>query len=64
VNLASRITDAARPGSVLVSEELAEEAGEEGFRFSNAGSRQFKGISGSVKVLRARRAREGLFRRA
>ena len=64
VNLASRITDAARPGSVLVTSELAEQAGEGEFRYSNAGSRHFKGISGSVGVLRARRAREGISRRA
>lgn len=64
VNLASRITDAARPGSVLVTQDLADQAGDEAFRYSNAGSRHFKGISGSVRVLRARRAREGLFGRA
>ncbi len=64
VNLSSRITDSARPGSVLVTQELADAAGEEAFRYSNAGSKHFKGISGSVKVLRARRAREGLFKRA
>ena len=64
VNLASRITDAARPRSVLVTQELAEQAGDEAFRYSSAGSRHFKGISGSVRVLRARRAREGLFGRA
>jgi adenylate cyclase len=64
VNLASRITDAARPGSVLVTSELAGQAGEERFRYSNAGARHFKGISSQVRVQRARRAREGLFRRA
>jgi adenylate cyclase len=63
VNLASRITDTARPGSVLVTEELAEKGGEDAFRFSNAGRQHFKGISGTVKVLRARRARELPWRR-
>ena len=63
VNLASRITDAARPGSVLVTEELAEQAGDERFRYSRAGSRNFKGISRPVRLLRARRARELPWRR-
>ena len=64
VNLASRITDAARPGSVLVTQDLSEQAESDDYRYSNAGSKHFKGISGSVRVMRARRAREGIFRRA
>ncbi len=54
VNLASRITDIARPGSVLVAEDLAKQA-DGGFSFSAAGSRHFKGIKGNVKLRRARR---------
>jgi adenylate cyclase len=58
VNLASRITDAARPGSVLVADELAKQAERagDGFRFSRAGSRHFKGIKGNVRLSRVRRA--------
>ncbi len=53
VNLASRITGVARPGSVLASEEAKEALGEDSFRFSFAGERKLKGI-GSVKLYRVR----------
>jgi len=33
--------------------------GEEGYRFSRAGRRSFKGIRGPVSLYRARRAEEG-----
>jgi adenylate cyclase len=58
VNLASRITDAARPGSVLVADELAQQVKEagDGFRLSRAGSRHFKGIKGNVRLARVRHA--------
>jgi adenylate cyclase len=58
VNLASRITDAARPGSVLVADDLAQQANPagDGFRLSRAGSRHFKGIKGNVRLTRVRRA--------
>ena len=58
VNLASRITDVARPGSLLVAEELAEQAEQkaDGFRYSRAGGRHFKGIKGNVRLQRVRRA--------
>ena len=55
VNLASRITDLARPDSVLVSEEVQCEV-EGSFRFSFAGSRTVRGVPGQVKVFRARAA--------
>lgn len=58
-NLASRLSSAARPGTVLVSESVRERlAGERGageFRFSDAGGKRLKGIGGSVRVFRARR---------
>lgn len=54
VNLASRITGIARPGSVLASEEAKESAGD-GFSYSFAGERRLKGIKGEVKLFRARR---------
>lgn len=57
VNLASRITAIARPGSVLATEEV-HAALEEAYEWSFAGSRRLKGIDGSTKVFRARRASE------
>jgi adenylate cyclase len=54
VNLASRITAIARPGSVLAAEEV-HDALEDAYQWSFAGSRKLKGIDGSVKVFRARR---------
>ncbi|AGB25029.1 family 3 adenylate cyclase [Mycobacterium sp. JS623] len=57
VNLASRVTGAARPGSVLVSEQTYEAiADDERFTFSFAGARHLKGIKSDVKLFRARRA--------
>jgi adenylate cyclase len=53
VNLASRITDAARPGSVLVSKEVMEEVAAL-YDFSDAGRKHLKGISGTVHVFRCR----------
>ncbi len=54
VNLASRITAIAYPGSVLVSEDVRE-ASADGFRWSFAGERRLKGIEGKVRLFRARR---------
>ncbi|OBC12469.1 cyclase [Mycobacterium sp. 852013-50091_SCH5140682] len=57
VNLASRVTGAARPGSVLVAESTREAIGEnERFTWSFAGARRLKGIKGEVKLFRARPA--------
>lgn len=57
VNLASRVTGAARPGSVLVSESTREAIGDdERFSFSFAGARHLKGIKSDVKLFRVRRA--------
>ena len=53
VNLASRITGVARPGSVL-ADEHAQDALGNGFSYSFAGERRLKGI-GSVKLYRVRR---------
>jgi adenylate cyclase len=55
VNLASRLTELARPGSVLCDEQV-KEAADDGFAWSFAGDRKVKGIKGPVKVFRARRA--------
>ena len=60
VNLASRVTGAARPGSVLVAESTREAVGEaDGFDWSFAGSRHLKGMKGDTKLFRARRAAPG-----
>ena len=53
VNLASRITGIARPGSVLVDAATREAAGE-GFAYSFAGERRLKGIDSRVRLFRAR----------
>jgi adenylate cyclase len=52
VNLASRITGVARPGSVLASEEARDALGD-AFRYSYAGERKLKGV-GAVKLFRVR----------
>lgn len=54
VNLASRLTEVARPGSVLC-DEATRAATEDGFDWSSAGRRKIKGIKGQVKLFRARR---------
>jgi adenylate cyclase len=57
VNLASRVTTAARPGSILVAESTREAIGDdERFRWSFAGARYLKGIKSEVKLHRVRRA--------
>lgn len=54
VNLASRLTGIALPGSVLVDAAVREAVGE-GFRFSFAGEKHLKGFDHRVKLFRARR---------
>ncbi len=53
VNLSSRIADYARPGEVLVSQAVAEEAESQGIRFGDIGPVELKGVSGAVHLLRA-----------
>jgi len=53
VNLASRITDVARPGSVLASDEV-KDATEGDYNWSFAGARRIKGVDGEVKLFRCR----------
>jgi adenylate cyclase len=55
VNLASRITGIARPGSVLVDTPTREATGEDDFRYSFAGERRLKGIDARQKLFRVRR---------
>ena len=54
VNLASRVTAIARPGSVLATREVRDAAGE-AYRWSSAGARSLKGVEGPVRLFRARR---------
>ncbi len=54
VNLASRITSIARPGSVLAEREVRDSAGD-AYGWSYAGERRLKGIRGPVALYRARR---------
>ncbi len=57
VNLASRITDVARPGSVVVDEATREALGDHGaWRWSTVPPRRLKGVDGTVHLFRARRA--------
>jgi adenylate cyclase len=55
VNLASRLTTRARPGSVLVTEAVRQHAAD-GFDYSDAGPKRLKGFSAPVHAYRARRA--------
>jgi adenylate cyclase len=58
VNLASRVTGIARPGSVVVDTATREAAGEDGFEYSFAGERRLKGIDARTKLFRVRRTGE------
>jgi len=53
VNLASRLTSFARRGSVVAAKEV-HDAAEEGYEWSFAGRRRFKGVGGDVDVYRVR----------
>ncbi len=55
VNLASRLTAIAKPGSILL-DTAAREAADEGFDYSFAGEKRLKGFDSKVKLFRARRA--------
>ncbi|KWX66640.1 adenylate/guanylate cyclase domain-containing protein [Mycobacterium sp. NAZ190054] len=56
VNLAARVTGAARPGSVLVAESARDAIGDDDrFAWSFAGAKHLKGIKPDVKTFRARR---------
>jgi class 3 adenylate cyclase len=55
VNVASRITDYARPSEVLVSETVADSAAAPGTTFEDLGAVELKGIREPVRLLRATR---------
>jgi adenylate cyclase len=63
VNLASRITSVARPGSVLVARDLRDGAQETAtsadYRWSFAGERRLKGVREPVQLFRVRRGGPG-----
>ena len=58
VNLASRITNIARAGSVLCDEAM-HDAVEDEYRWSFAGARRLKGIDGEQRLFRARKHSDG-----
>ena len=56
VNVASRVTAEARPGTVMVAESTRDAAGNAaGFEWSPAGTRRLKGVSDEVKLFRVGR---------
>jgi adenylate cyclase len=55
VNLASRVTGVARPGSVLCTREVRD-AARDGFQWSAAGRHKLKGVLGPTPLYRARHA--------
>jgi adenylate cyclase len=56
VNVASRVTNVARPGTVLVADSVWDVIGDSGeFSGSFAGARRLKGIKNEVKLFRVRR---------
>lgn len=58
VNVASRVTGIARPGSVLATSEVRDAAGDE-FRWSPAGRRRLKNVREPVPLFRARPLADG-----
>jgi adenylate cyclase len=54
VNIASRIADYARPGEVVVSQEVVDAAGENDLEFSEIGPVELKGVSGTHVLFSAR----------
>jgi adenylate cyclase len=56
VNLSARIADYARPGEVLVTRSVVENADDAGIRFDDVGLVELKGVAEAVPLLRAQRA--------
>jgi adenylate cyclase len=57
VNLASRITGRARPGSVLVTAEVRDAASTDEISYSFAGEKRLKGVRDPISLFRVRRSR-------
>lgn len=58
VNLASRVTQVARPGSVLAEREVRESA-RDAYRWSYAGEKRLRGVRDPVRLYRARKLPDG-----
>jgi adenylate cyclase len=56
VNIAARIAEYARPGEVLVTQEVVDSADEMPVAFTEVGPVELKGISGTLGLHSARRA--------
>jgi adenylate cyclase len=56
VNVAARIADYARPGEVLVSQEVVDEVGRTPVAFTEIGPVELKGVSGTLRLYQANRA--------
>jgi adenylate cyclase len=56
VNIAARIAEYARPGEVLVSQEVVDAADEMPVAFTEVGPVELKGVSGTLRLHSARRA--------
>jgi adenylate cyclase len=56
VNLSARIAEYARPGEVLVSQEVVDASADQGIAFSDIGQVELRGVSGTVHLLRAQLA--------
>jgi adenylate cyclase len=56
VNIASRIAEYARPGEVLVSQEVVEASGGTEVAFREIGPVELKGVAGTVRLQSASRA--------
>ena len=55
VNIAARTAEYARPGEVLVSQEVVDEAEGTGVTFTEIGEVELKGVAGTVRLYRAHR---------
>ena len=56
VNISARIADYARPGEVLVSQEVVDASGDLELTFTEIGPVELKGVSGAVRLHKARSA--------
>jgi adenylate cyclase len=56
VNVAARIAEYARPGEVVVSQEVVDAAGESGVTFTEIGPVELKGVVGAMRLYGARAA--------
>jgi adenylate cyclase len=58
VNIAARIADLARPGEVVVSEEVVQASSGDRFTFEEIGPVELKGVSGSLLLFSVKRSGE------